>query len=90
VTRWIATHERIEHRAEVRHVLRPALRAGDPVSRGDTVAVILPNAAQMLDARTRSELAAQIESTAARASRARSVVRQSEAAAAQAKLPKSA
>ncbi len=65
-------------------LLRPALRAGDPVSRGETVAVILPNAAQMLDARTRSELAAQIESTAARASRARSVVRQSEAAAAQA------
>jgi HlyD family secretion protein len=65
-------------------LLRPTLRAGDPVRRGDTVAVILPNAAQMLDARTRSELAAQVESTAARASRARSVVRQSEAAALQA------
>ena len=65
-------------------LLRPGLRAGDRVSRGDTVAVILPNAAQMLDARTRSELAAQVESTAARASRARSVVRQSEAAALQA------
>lgn len=65
-------------------LLRPTLRAGDPVARGETVAVILPNAAQMLDARTRSELAAQVESTAARASRARSVVRQSEAAAAQA------
>jgi HlyD family secretion protein len=65
-------------------LLRPTLRTGDPVKRGETVAVILPNAAQMLDARTRSELAAQVESTAARASRARSVVRQSEAAALQA------
>lgn len=65
-------------------LLRPTLRAGDSVKRGETVAVILPNAAQMLDARTRSELAAQVESTAARASRARSVVRQSEAAATQA------
>jgi HlyD family secretion protein len=65
-------------------LMRPTLRAGDPVTRGETVAVILPNAAQMLDARTRSELAAQVESTAARASRARSMVRQSEAAALQA------
>jgi len=65
-------------------LLRPTLRAGDSVRRGEIVAVILPNAAQMLDARTRSELAAQVESTAARASRARSVVRQSEAAALQA------
>jgi HlyD family secretion protein len=52
-------------------LMRPTLRAGDPVTRGETVAVILPNAAQMLDARTRSELAAQVESTAARASPAR-------------------
>jgi HlyD family secretion protein len=65
-------------------LLRPALRAGDRVVRGETVAMIVPSAAQMLDARTRSELAAQVESVAARASRARSVVRQSEAAALQA------
>ena len=65
-------------------LVRPTLRAGDAVSRGETVAVILPNAAQMLDARTRSELAAQVESSAARASRARSVARQTEAAALQA------
>jgi HlyD family secretion protein len=65
-------------------LVRPALRAGDSVKRGEPVAVMLPNVSQMLDARTRSELAAQVESTAARASRARSVVRQSEAAAAQA------
>ena len=65
-------------------LLRPTLRAGDPVTRGQPVAVILPNAAQMLDARTRSELAAQVESTAARASRARSLVRQTEAASLQA------
>lgn len=65
-------------------LLRPTLRAGDAVSRGDVVAVILPNVAQMLDARTRSELAAQVASAAARASRAQAVVRQSEAAALQA------
>jgi HlyD family secretion protein len=65
-------------------LLRPALRAGDPVARGDAVAVILPNAAQMLDARTRSELAAQVASAAARASRARALVRQTQAAALQA------
>jgi len=65
-------------------LLRPTLRAGDAVTRGQAVAVILPNAAQMLDARTRSELAAQVESTAARASRARSLVRQTEAASLQA------
>lgn len=65
-------------------LLRPTLRAGDAVHRGDVVATMLPNAAQMLDARTRSELAAQVESTAARASRARSLVRQTESAAAQA------
>jgi HlyD family secretion protein len=65
-------------------LMRPALRAGDRVSRGEVVAVIVPNAAQMLDARTRSELAAQVESTSARASRARSLMRQTEAAALQA------
>lgn len=65
-------------------LVRPELRPGDPVHRGDVVANILPNAAQMLDARTRSELAAQVESTAARASRARSMQRQTEAAALQA------
>lgn len=65
-------------------LMRPSLRAGDRVSRGDVVATIVPNAAQMLDARARSELAAQVESTAARASRARSLLRQTEAAALQA------
>lgn len=65
-------------------LVRPSLRAGDRVSRGDMVATIVPNAVQMLDARARSELAAQVESTAARASRARSLLRQAEAAALQA------
>ena len=65
-------------------LLRPALRAGDTVVRGDAVAVMLPNAAQMLDARNRAELAAQVESASAHASRARSLVRQTQAAALQA------
>jgi HlyD family secretion protein len=65
-------------------LMRPALRAGDRVKRGDVVAIIVPNAAQMLDARTRSELAAHVEATAAQAARARSLVRQTEAAAIQA------
>jgi HlyD family secretion protein len=61
-------------------LMRPALRAGDAVHRDDVVAVIVPNAAQMLDARTRAELEARVEAAAAQASRARSLVRQSEAA----------
>jgi HlyD family secretion protein len=61
-------------------LLRPALRAGDQVTRADTVAMIVPNAAQMLDARTRAELGARVEAAAAQAARARSLVRQSEAA----------
>jgi HlyD family secretion protein len=65
-------------------LLRPALRVGDRVNRGDVVALIVPNAAQMLDARTRSELAARVEAAAAQASRARSLVRQTEAAVIQA------
>ncbi|MEO8019776.1 MAG: HlyD family efflux transporter periplasmic adaptor subunit [Pseudomonadota bacterium] len=65
-------------------LMRPALRVGDRVRRGDAVAVIVPNAAQMLDARTRAELAARIQAAAAQASRARSLVRQTEAAAFQA------
>jgi HlyD family secretion protein len=65
-------------------LVRPALRPGDKVARGDAVAVILPNPAQMLDARTRNELAARVEAASAQASRARSVLRQAEAAAFQA------
>ena len=61
-------------------LIRPTLRVGDPVRRGDVVAVIVPNAAQMLDARTRAELAARVEAAAAQAARARALVRQSEAA----------
>jgi HlyD family secretion protein len=61
-------------------LLRPALRVGDAVKRGETVAVIVPNAAQMLDARTRAELAARVEAAAAQASRARALLRQTEAA----------
>jgi len=61
-------------------LMRPALRVGDAVRRDDVVAVIVPNAAQMLDARTRAELGARVEAAAAQASRARSLVRQSEAA----------
>jgi HlyD family secretion protein len=65
-------------------LLRPQLRAGDRVARGDVVAMIVPNAAQMLDPRTRSELRARVDAAAAHASRARSLVRQTEAAAFQA------
>lgn len=65
-------------------LMRPALRVGDPVKRGDVVAVIVPNAAQMLDARTRAELAARVEAAAAQASRARALLRQTEAALSQA------
>jgi len=65
-------------------LLRPALRVGDAVRRGDVVAVIVPNAAQMLDARTRSELAARVAAASANTARARSVLRQAEAAAIQA------
>jgi HlyD family secretion protein len=61
-------------------LMRPTLRVGDSVRRDDVVAVIVPNAAQMLDARTRAELAARVEAASAQASRARSRERQSEAA----------
>ncbi len=60
-------------------LMRPTLRVGDPVKRGEVVAVIVPNVAQMLDARTRAELSARVQSAAAHASRARAVVRQAEA-----------
>jgi HlyD family secretion protein len=59
---------------------RPALRVGDSVRRDEVIAVIVPNAAQMLDVRTRAELAARAEAVAAQAARARSLVRQAEAA----------
>jgi HlyD family secretion protein len=61
-------------------LMRPTLRVGDTVRRGEVVAVIVPNAAQMLDARTRAELAARVEAASAQASRARSLLRQAEAA----------
>jgi HlyD family secretion protein len=61
-------------------LMRPTLRVGDSVRRGDVVAVIVPNAAQMLDARTRAELAARVEAASAQASRARALLRQAEAA----------
>jgi HlyD family secretion protein len=65
-------------------LMRPTLRVGDTVQRGDPVAEIVPNAAQMLDARTRAELAARVQAAAAQAARARSLVRQTEAALVQA------
>jgi HlyD family secretion protein len=65
-------------------LMRVTLRAGDSVKRGDVIAMIVPNAAQMLDARTRSELSAHVEAAAAQASRARSLERQTQAAALQA------
>ncbi len=65
-------------------LMRPALRVGDRVRRGDPIAIIVPNAAQMLDARTRSELAARVEAASAQAARAGALVRQTEAAALQA------
>lgn len=65
-------------------LIRPTLRAGDAVHRGDTVALIVPNAAQMFDARTRAELAARADAAAAQSARARSVLRQTEAALVQA------
>jgi HlyD family secretion protein len=61
-------------------LMRPTLRVGDAVKRGEVVAVIVPNAAQMLDARTRAELAARVQAASAQASRARALFRQSEAA----------
>ena len=64
-------------------LMRSQLRAGDAVERGDVIAVIVPNAAQMLDVRTRNELAARVEAAAAEAARARSLLRQAEAAAVQ-------
>ncbi|HET9474159.1 MAG TPA: HlyD family efflux transporter periplasmic adaptor subunit [Steroidobacteraceae bacterium] len=65
-------------------LMRVSLRVGDRVSRGDVVAMIVPNPAQMLDARTRSELAARVEAAAAQAARAGALLRQTEAAALQA------
>lgn len=65
-------------------LVRPTLRVGDAVHRGDPVATIVPNAAQMLDARTRAELMARVQAAAAQAARARSLVRQMEAALVQA------
>jgi HlyD family secretion protein len=65
-------------------LMRVSLRAGDRVARGEEIAIIVPNAAQMLDARTQSELAARVEAAAAHAARARSVVLQTEVAAFQA------
>jgi HlyD family secretion protein len=65
-------------------LMRPALRIGDGVRRGDVVALIVPNAAQMLDARTRAELGARVDAAGAHASRARTLLRQAEAALVQA------
>jgi HlyD family secretion protein len=61
-------------------LLRPDVHAGDAVSRGQLLANIVPNAAQMLDARTRTELAARVEAAAAHAARAGAALRQAEAA----------
>jgi HlyD family secretion protein len=61
-------------------LLRPEVHAGDVVSRGQLLASIVPNAAQMLDARTRTELAARVEAAAAREARAGAALRQAEAA----------
>ncbi len=65
-------------------LLRPTLRAGDRVARDDVLGRIVPNVAQMLDARTRAELAARVESAAARVDRAGAIARQNAAALAQA------
>jgi HlyD family secretion protein len=65
-------------------LLRPNLHAGDRVARDDILGRIVPNVAQMLDARTRAELAARVESAAARVDRAGAIARQSAAALAQA------
>jgi HlyD family secretion protein len=59
-------------------LLRPVVRAGDVVGRGQQVATILPNLPQMLDPRTRGELAARREAAAARLARANAIVRQAE------------
>jgi HlyD family secretion protein len=61
-------------------LLRPEVHAGDAVGRGQLLASIVPNAAQMLDARTRTELAARVEAAAAREARAGATLRQAEAA----------
>jgi HlyD family secretion protein len=64
-------------------LLRPALRAGDAVQRDEAIATIVPTPAQMLDARTRTELAARVESAAARVDRTGAAVRQAQASLAQ-------
>jgi HlyD family secretion protein len=65
-------------------LLRPNVHAGDRLQRDQAIATIVPNPAQMLDARTRAELAARIEAAAARSARAAAMLRQAEAAALQA------
>lgn len=65
-------------------LLRPGVRAGDVVKRQQTLAIIVPNPAQMLDPRTRGELAARVEAADARRARAGAAVSQAEAASTQA------
>ncbi|MEY4762261.1 MAG: hypothetical protein RLZZ200_2117 [Pseudomonadota bacterium] len=57
---------------------RPTLKVGDAVKRGQTLAVIEPGNAQLLDARTRTELVARREAAAARHDRAVILQRQAE------------
>ncbi len=67
-------------------VLRLAVDEGDAVQPDQVVATILPSAPQLLDPRTRAELLARVEAAEARLERARTLVRQSDAALKQAQV----
>jgi len=55
---------------------RPTVKVGDAVLKGQTLAIIEPGKAQLLDARTRSELIARREAADARHDRANTLLRQ--------------
>jgi len=67
-------------------LLRMAVDEGDPVLPEQVVATILPSAPQLLDPRTRAELVARRDAAEARVARARTLVRQADAALKQAEL----
>src|SRR5688572_15318558 len=67
-------------------LLRPNVKAGADVTRDQLIATIIPSAPQLLDPRTQSELVARREAADARASRAKALVLQAEAAFRQAEL----
>lgn len=66
------------------HLLRLALREGDPVRAGEVVARIAPAASAPLDARSRAEAAGRLEAARAALAEARSAVERARVAATQA------